>query len=863
MNKKPVWFRFGVAVVIVAVFASSIYPLTPLNFYDTLRKYSSPKVDTSLPSEERKAKKAEMEKEFADLIALAKKIEAKDKVYPSIAVERAASKMDIDLRKFVSDQGATGNKDIISFIKMKSASSIRLGIDLNGGVEFLLEIVPQKVADGENSNFDRQRDAAIEVLRNRLESENIFEAEISPVGGKFVSLKVPTVSKEENENLLKLLEMSARLEFRVVHPNNGELVAAYLRDPLNFHAPDGYRLMEQPPSGKKDETKASRLCFVKNRIAMRGKRNISDAFPTVNSMSGQRMIILEFTHRGARKFGELTTKLVGKRLAIVLDGTLYSAPVINEPILAGRARITGDFSRDEASRISKALMSGNLPKINVVAMFETDPTLGAEAVHAGMWAGIYGLLAVVVFMAVYYTFGGVIADLALLVNVILIMGFMATFQATLTLPGIAGIVLTIGMAVDANVLIFERIREELNKGKNLLTAIDLGYSRAFVTIFDANVTTLFVALILMWVGSGPIKGFAVTLAIGIVTSMFSALFITRLAMDMLTRWVRIPTMPMLCVIKGANFDFLGWRKIAFAISGSLILLAVVVAGLRGRDALGIDFTGGSRITYDYDSSGSRPLEADIVKTLEKHGYMAKASYKTSLLGGAGDEKLEIILRKSSDSGNSSSKAAESTIKKILTQKFPNFKLGSGNETSVGGLIGERFRNSAILAILLAFVGIILYITVRFEFSYAIASIIALVHDVVIATGLFLLSGYIIPGSGYLSLPVVAALLTIIGYSLNDTIVVFDRIREDVGLVQGKSYKEIINLSVNQTLSRTILTSLTTMLVLVFLYLSGATAINDFVLVMIIGIVVGTYSSIFIASPIVAVWHKRIGSSIKE
>ena len=863
MNKKPVWFRFGVAVVIVAVFAFSIYPLTPLNFYDTLSKYSSPKVDSSIPAKQREEKKAEMAKRLSVLISKAKKIEAERKVYPSIAVERAASQMGVDLRNFITVKGATGNKDIISFIKMKSASSIRLGIDLNGGVEFLLEIVPGKTADGEKAGYDRQRDAAIEVLRNRLESENIFEAEISPVDSKFVSLKVPTVSKEENENLLKLLEMSARLEFRVVHSDNNRLVAEYLRDPRNFHPPDGYRLMEEPPSGKKDETRASRLCFVRNRVAMRGKDNISDAFPSVDSLSGQRVIILNFTHQGAKQFGDLTTKIVHKRLAIVLDGTLYSAPEIIEPILGGSARITGAFSREEASRISKALMSGNLPKINVVAMFETDPTLGAEAVHAGMWAGIYGLLAVAIFMAVYYTFGGLIADLALIVNVVLIMGFMATFQATLTLPGIAGIVLTIGMAVDANVLIFERIREELRKGKNLLTSIDLGYSRAFVTIFDANVTTLFVALILMWVGSGPIKGFAVTLAIGIVTSMFSALFLTRLALDMLTRWVNIPKMPMLCVIKEAKVDFLGMRKVAFTLSGLLILMAVVITGVRGRDALGIDFTGGSRITYDYDPSGTRPLEADIVKVLKEHGYMAKASYKTSLLGSKSDEKLEIILRQSSSSGNAASKAEEAGVRDILKKKFSGFKLGSGNETSVGGLIGERFRDSAILAILLAFVGIILYITVRFEFSYAVASIIALLHDVVIATGLFILSGYIIPGSGYLSLPVVAALLTIIGYSLNDTIVVFDRIREDVGLVQGKSYKEIINLSVNQTLSRTILTSLTTMLVLVFLYLSGATAIRDFVLVMIIGIVVGTYSSIFIASPIVAVWHKRIGAGIKE
>jgi len=855
-------FRLVVAAVIIAVFAFSIYPLKPLDFYTTLKEYASPVVDKDLPAKDREAKKKEMEARLAELIAKAKKIEAKDKVYPSIAVERAARELNVNLTKYVQVKGATGNKDVIGFIKMKAASSIRLGIDLNGGVEFLLELVPRQGKENakkeENVNFDQQRDAAIEVLRNRLESENIFEAEISPVGDKFVSLKVPTVSKEENESLLKLLKMSARLEFRKVYegPDERALIARYLADPDNFTSPEGYTPMEEPPSGKEDDSRAKRVCFVRNKVAMRGKDNIASARVGVDNY-GQRKIYLSFTRKGASKFGELTTELVGKRLAIVLDRTLYSAPVIRGPILGGNAEITGSFSKEEADRIAKALMSGNLPKINVVAMFETDPTLGAEAVRAGMMAGIYGIIAVVVFMAVYYLLAGVIADIALVVNVVLIMGFMATFQATLTLPGIAGIILTIGMAVDANVLIFERIREELKKGKNVLTAIDLGYSRAFITIVDANITTLFVALILIGVGSGPIKGFAVTLAIGIVTSMFSALFLTRIVFDMLTKFFNITKLPMFSVINESKVDFLGMRKIAFTISGSFIVLAFVVAGVRGTDALGIDFTGGSRITYTYDPSGARPLEADIVKTLDGQGLMAKVSYKTSLLGGKNDEKLEVIIR-GDDSGTLKKK-----VKDILTKTYPDFKLGSGNETSVGGLIGEKFIWSALWAILLAFLGIIVYVSFRFEFSYGVAAIIALLHDVTIATGIFLLSGYLIPGSGYLSLPVVAALLTIIGYSLNDTIVVFDRIREDAGLVQGKSYREIINLSVNQTLSRTILTSLTTMIVLVALYLSGTTAINDFVLVMIIGIVVGTYSSIFIASPIVAVWHKRIGANIKE
>ena len=861
MNKKPILFRWAVAVVIISVFAFSIYPLKPLNFYDTLQGLASSQLKVL-----KKEKKTAAVKKFEETIKLAKSIEKKDKVYSSTAVELAARKLGTDLRKYVILKGATGNRDILGWVKGKAASSIRLGIDLNGGVEFLLKIVPQSdLKDAKNrvvqTAYDKQRDAAIEVLRNRLESENIFEAEISPVGSRLVSLKVPTVSKEENQQLLELLKMSARLEFRAVHPENDKLVAEFLRDPKNFKTPPGYTRMEMIRSddvGGDDSKK--RIYFIKNRFEMRGKGNIAEAFPTLDSF-GQRMIILHFTPTGAQKFGDVTKKLVHKQLAIVLDGTLYSAPVIQQPILTGNAQITGSFSREEANRISKALMSGNLPKIKVEAMFETAPTLGKAAVRKGTWAGFLGLVAVVLFMLIYYRRAGLVADIALLANVVLILGFMSTFQATLTLPGIAGIVLTIGMAVDANVLIFERVREELDRGKNLLSALDLGYDRAFITIVDANVTTLFVALILIWQGSGPVKGFAVTLAIGIVTSMFTALFLTRLVFDSMNRWFNLKKMSMMRLFSKPSVDFIAMRNTAFAVSGTLILLTIVLFVVKGSGVLGIDFTGGTRLTYDYKTtSGVRPLEGEITKVLEKRGYAVKVSYKSTLIGSDKGDKLEIVLRRRNVSdGEAQQAGAKTAVTKLLESKFPNFKLMSCNETSIGGLIGMQFTKSAIIAIVLALIGIVIYISFRFEFAYAIASIIALLHDITIATGLFVLTSYFIPGSGVISLPVIAALLTILGYSLNDTIVVFDRIREDLKLIDNKSYIEIINISINQTLSRTVLTSFTTLLVLICMYIAGVAAINDFILVMIIGVVVGTYSSIFIASPIISVWHKRIGA----
>jgi len=294
MNKKPVMFRLVCAIVIIATFAFAIYPLEPLDFYSTLKEFSSPQVDKQLSPEAQKAEKQKMEKKLDETIALAKKIQAKDKTYPSIAIEKAASKLGTDLTDYVVVKGASGNRDVISFIKMKASSSIRLGIDLNGGVEFLLEVVPASdLTDNKGKpivlDFNQQREAAIEVLRNRLESENIFESEITPVGDKFVSLKVPTTSKDEIENIRKLLMMSARLEFRAVHPDNAALVAAYLKDPLHFKVPAGYVKMDMPKSDSK-QSENERIFFVKKRIAMRGKNNIAAAFPTVDNF-GQRMII--------------------------------------------------------------------------------------------------------------------------------------------------------------------------------------------------------------------------------------------------------------------------------------------------------------------------------------------------------------------------------------------------------------------------------------------------------------------------------------------------------------------------------------------------------------------------------------------
>lgn len=851
--KTKVKFRIFVILVVIGFLAGDIFPLGEKNFYDIMKK-NAVFVDKGA------------EKKFDELIAKSKELQSKkgnEDLYPAQAVEMVAEDMAIDLKPYSkAKKGINYNHDVISNWKDLAKSNIRYGIDLAGGVEFLLyisedkDITSKKTSDIDvEGNFDRYRDIAIEILRNRLEEKGIFETEISPSGDRYISLKAPIVSKDEKDELQRLIQMSAKLTFRLVHKNNAAEIAKRHVNPK--YCPVGYEYMtyvDQRPG----KAPVVREFFVKKRPEMGGK-DINKAHVARDRM-GNLIISLSFNSKGAKRFGEVTAANVGRQLAIVLDGKLYSAPNIQNAIRGGNAQITGSFSFEEARNIARALEGGSLPvKMEIVAKFDIDPTLGRETGQSGINAGLVALALVMIFMIAYYRKAGVVACVALLVNIILVLGALSAFGATLTLPGIAGIILTIGMAVDANVLIFERIREELDVGKSLATAIHNGYDRAFTTIFDSNLTTLFTAVILMNFGSGAIKGFAVTLSIGIITSMFTSLYMTRLIFDVWLKSKSFTTMNMMSIVKNPNVDFLAARKFTAILSGSLIIMTIGVFLFRSNN-FGIDFTGGTQITYSYDKEIKN---TDIEATLAKANFAAKASYKTSLIPTeSGDnKKLEIVIRdKSINDANKKGKgkvqkSPKEVISDILNKAYPNAHFRGGQEMTMGALVGWEFAKSAMLAMFLAVLGIIAYISVRFEFTYAVASIVALLHDVIIATGIFLIFG------GEMTLPVIAALLTIIGYSLNDTIVVFDRIREDLDLNQEKDdeqcskYERIVNMSINQTLSRTLLTSFTTLLVLIVLVVIGGTAVSDFVWVMLLGIFVGTYSSIFVASPIVTIWHK--------
>ena len=828
MEKIPLLLRTVVVLIVIAFFALAVYPLKERDYYEVFAEMlRDPNDQQSL-----------------DVIAKAKALQAQDpQLFQSQALLKAAEAEGIVLADKLEDaNGLTDNRDVLSLIRKKASGTIRLGLDLAGGVEFVLELDDKDAPDEVKAQFDRYRDIAIETLRKRLEAQNIFEAEISPSGGKYISLRAPIVAKDEKLKLLNLIKMSAKLRFRLVHENNDRLIAEYMHDPASFRVPLGYEILEM--SSVENGKVAVTPVLVSRKVEMEGK-DITYAAPAKDQY-GQRSIQLRFNQQGAADFARITGENINRRLAIVLDGKLYCAPTIRGAISGGQAEITGRFSEEEAKNISDALASGNFPfEIKVNAVFDTDPKLGASHVANGIWVGLLSMLCVAIFMVIYYRLSGFIAVAALVLNILLILGAMAAFGSTLTLPGIAGIVLTIGMAVDANVLVYERIREELESGKNLRMAVDNGFSKALSAVLDSNLTTLLTSFILMYVGTGAVKGFAVTLSIGILASLFTALFVTRLIYDYLFRFTKFNHISMLTTFRDTKFNFVGFFNKSVIVSIVLLILALTMIGVRGKNILGVDFTGGTVVTFNYREQ--IPQEK-IEKTLKDAGFgKVQVTYKFNIASGEAERKVEILIR-----GDLTEKTVgespKDAIARTLEQAYPNAGFEGGLESSVGGLIGWEFTKAALWAIGFSLLGIGLYIALRYEYTYAMTAVVMLVHDVLVVLGIYLAMGRTI------SLSVVAALLTVIGYSINDKVVIFDRIRENASLNPKMSFRELVNLSVNQTLSRTILTSVTTFIVVFILLIGGGVAINDFVLIMMLGVIFGTFSSIFIAAPGLACWQ---------
>ncbi|MCK4806042.1 MAG: protein translocase subunit SecD [Candidatus Aegiribacteria sp.] len=576
------------------------------------------------------------------------------------------------------------------------------------------------------------------------------------------------------------------------------------------------------------------------------------------SLSRNPYLILEFDSDGSRNWEQITGNNVDKRVAIVLDGTVYSAATIRERISGSGTRLSGGFSTEEARDLRLVLKAGSLPAELVIAEEQTiGPSLGQQSINRGMMAGIIALCLVAAFIIIYYGTGGVVAIMALIFDMLIIMAVLSFpgplaqlglkgLNATLTLPGIAGIILTIGMAVDASVLIYERIREEKKSGKGIRAAVRSGYSRAFVTILDANLTTLITALVLFKFGTGPIKGFAVTLSIGILASMFCSLVFSRAFIELLLRNKKRMDLSFgkRSILGDRHYSFVEMRKKTYIISAVVILIGVGAFFINGGLNLSIDFTGGLETNV---VSNIATNTEELKDALENYGLQDVQVQK--LMDYRGEGAAAFVVRTSEIDKDVVYTSLEENG--CIPMELEADSEGLSFIKQIGPRVGEELKSKALNAIFMAMIFIIFYVWYRFQFKWGVAAVAALAHDTIITVGLLALIRLDI------SLTIIAAILTIVGYSINDTIVVFDRIREDRRLRKGKTMAETVNISINEVLSRTIVTSLTTFMAAFMLFIISGGVLASFALTLMIGIIVGTYSSIFIASPILVDWHAKL------
>ena len=708
------------------------------------------------------------------------------------------------------------------------AGKVQLGLDIQGGTSFLIRLVQ---ADREITK--EMLDQAVEVIRKRVDYFGGGEPVISPVGTDRILVQIPGLSTEKIQEARQQLSRVAKLEFRLVYPDNGERLQAV--DAGTDVIPPEYKVevykMQADPGKKAQEERL----LVKKKADLGGDR-VTSASAQYGNEGWE--VTLDFDSEGGQIFGKITEAHVGHRFAIVLDGVIQSAPSIREPIYQGSARISGSFGEQEARNLASVLENPLQTPVSIEEERSVSPTLGSDSIRASIIAGLIGLAFTLLFVCAYYRFAGLIANLALIVNLILLMGALSMFNFVLTLPGIAGIILTIGMAIDANVLIYERLREELALGKSLKTAVQAAFEKAFSSIFDSNVTTLITAIILFWQATGPVKGFAITLTMGILASLFTVLIVCRNAFSWAVDSGRLKKISMLQLIPAHNINFLGKGLLAVLCSLALIIAGATAFTIRGERNFGVDFKGGDLLGL----STTQPVSVAQVREALKPLGFDDAAIQQSKEGG----KNFITIRTPINTSD--------TVQKQLVQALPEAGFKVEQSERVGALVGGELAKRSLWALALGMIGILIYVTFRFELSFAVGSIVALLHDVLITVGIFSLMGR------ELTLTMVGALLTIAGYSINDTIVVYDRIREGLGSSKRGSIEQIMNLSINETLSRTVLTGGVTFVSVLCLFFFGGAVLRDFALVIIIGILVGTYSSIFIAAPIVLWWTRARGGS---
>ncbi len=668
---------------------------------------------------------------------------------------------------------------------------------------------------------------SIEVVSRRVNELGTTEPVIQRQGTDRILVQVPGLG--DPQRLKDLLGQTAHLTFQMVDQS------VPVQEAIEGRPPAGTSVMystDDPPIPY----------LIEDRVIVSGE-NLTDAQASFDQRTNEPIVTFRFDTKGAQRFGQATQQNVGRLFAIILDGQVISAPQIREPILGGSGQISGNFTVQSANDLAVLLRAGALPAtLTIIEERTVGPGLGADSIRAGEIAGIIGSILVLAFMLVAYGFLGIIANIALVVNVTIIIAVLSALGATLTLPGIAGIVLTVGMAVDSNVLIYERIREERRGGRSMIQAIDAGFSRAMTTIVDANVTTLIAAVILFYLGTGPVKGFAVTLAIGIGSTLFTAFTLTRW---MIAEWVRrqrpkeLPKAPVTIVPPDTKIPFMWLRKITFTGSAITLIASLALFATINMN-YGIDFKGGTLI--EVQTRQGEP--ADIGSIRSRLGDLNLGDVQVQEFGTASD----VLIRVEAQGGGEN--AEQSVVAKVRGELEADYDIR--RVESVGPTVSGELARAGTIGVLVSLFAILIYIWIRFEWQFAIGAIAATTHDVILTIGFFVVTGI------EFNLSSIAAILTIVGYSLNDTVVVYDRVRENLRRFKKLSLPALLDLSMNQMLSRTVLTSLTTVLALAALYIFGGEVIRSFTAAMIFGVVIGTFSSIFIAAPLLILFKLRPG-----
>jgi SecD/SecF fusion protein len=760
-----------------------------------------------------------------------------------------------DIRRYFEDTINTTNQlhpttYILNRIQRDALGKIKLGLDLQGGTSFLVAMDTNVLFQSDTNTSQRAEvtsaalNQAVEVLRKRVDALGVAEPVIQPAGGNQILIQLPGLAESAKNDAKTNIQRAAYLEFRMVKDDSQKFVkedTGQILQPI----PPGYEVLRHIT--KQDDGQQQLEALVVRKKPELAGDVVKSARPERGNL-GQPQIGFTLTDDGAKQFGRITRENIGRRLAIVLDGELQTAPTIQSEIDAN-GQITGTYTADEAKSIASVLQNPLRAPLSILYSSDVSPTLGSDSIRSGIRASIAAVIFVSAFMLIYYWTAGLTANIALITNIIILLGVMCSIGTTLTLPGIAGVVLTIGMAVDANVLIYERLREEIAKGKSLRGAIDAGYARAFGTIFDSHVTTLISSIILIIMGTGEIKGFGVTLTIGVAASLFTALVVTRLIFNFLLDRNILKSLPMLHIIKSAKVNFMKIATPLFIITWLFIFISLGYGIFaRGEKLFGVDFRGGDSTIFAFTQKvGLDQIRSALADVGEKDSQI---QYQKDISGGS--ETLRVTT---------SSGSAEK-VQQALEQKFPQTQFHVVGTQQVGAIVSADIKRSAIIACLLSLFGILVYVAFRYEFSFAVGAVVAVIHDVLLTIGCYCIANEI--SGRQFNATVVAAVLTIIGFSINDKIVIFDRIREDLKLGMRGSFKEVINQALNQTLSRTIITSGTVFIATACLYIWGGGVINDFAFTFLIGIITGTYSSIYIASAFVLWWHKgerpNIGAS---